>query len=133
MEKDDNNASKLVARHLNLPNHSKQHMAVCGLSLHQGSTKSCKTLEQKFIFQIGSLNPHSVVFHVTMHQPIVQNRFLYNTKQLINQVKRIETRTSIAPNHKAVFLSLKLTRHLHAGPEIGNLVTLYQKTMSMFT
>ena len=29
-----------------------------GLSLHQGSTESCKTLEQKFIFQIGTPNPH---------------------------------------------------------------------------
>ena len=38
--------------------HSNQHMAVCGLSLHQGSTESRKTLEQKFIFQIGTLNPN---------------------------------------------------------------------------
>ena len=47
-------ASKPVARHFNLPNHSKQHMAVCGLSLHLGSSESRKTLEQKFIFQIGN-------------------------------------------------------------------------------
>ena len=60
VEKDDKNASKPVARHFNLPNHSKQHMAVCGLSLHQGSTESRKTLEQKFIFQIGTLNPHGI-------------------------------------------------------------------------
>ena len=60
VEKDENNASKPIARHFNLPNHSKQHMAVCGLSLHQGSTESRKTLEQKFIFQIGNLNPHGI-------------------------------------------------------------------------
>ena len=60
VEKDDKNASKPVARHFNLPNHSKQHMIVCGLSLHQGSTKSRKTLEQKFIFQISTLNPHGI-------------------------------------------------------------------------
>ena len=29
----------------------------CGLSLHLGSSESRKTLEQKFIFQIGTLNP----------------------------------------------------------------------------
>ena len=75
-------ASKPVARHLNLPNHSKQHMVVCGLSLHQGSPESRKTLEQKFIFQIGTVNPHginerfvieliySIVFHVTRYQSI---------------------------------------------------------------
>ena len=60
VEKDDKNASKPVARHLNLPNHSMQHMAVCGLSLHQGHTESRKTLGQKLIFQIGTLNPHGI-------------------------------------------------------------------------
>ncbi|PFX21313.1 hypothetical protein AWC38_SpisGene14225 [Stylophora pistillata] len=30
----DKDTSKPVARHFNLPNHSKQHMAICGLSLH---------------------------------------------------------------------------------------------------
>ena len=60
VEKDDQNASKPVARHFNLPNHSNQHMVVCGLSLHQGSTESRKTLEQKFIFQIGTLNPNGI-------------------------------------------------------------------------
>ena len=60
VEKDDQNASKPVARHFNLPNHSNQHMVVCGLSLHQGSTESRKTVEQKFIFQIGTLNPNGI-------------------------------------------------------------------------
>ena len=60
VSKDDKDASKPVARHFNLPNHSKTHMAVCGLSLHQGSTESHKTLEQRFIFQIGTLNPHGI-------------------------------------------------------------------------
>ena len=60
VERNDKDASKPVARHFNLPNHSKQHMAVCGLSLHLGSSESRKTLEQKFIFQIGTLNPHGI-------------------------------------------------------------------------
>ena len=34
VEKDDKDASKPVARHFNLPNHSKEHMSICGLSLH---------------------------------------------------------------------------------------------------
>ena len=42
VEKDDKNASKLVARHFNLLNHSKQHMVVCGLSLHQETLKAAK-------------------------------------------------------------------------------------------
>ena len=50
VEKDDKNASKPVAKHFNLPNHFNQHMAVCGLSLHQGSTESRKTLEQNIFF-----------------------------------------------------------------------------------
>ena len=68
VEKDDKDASKPVARHFNLPNHSKQHMAVCGLSLHQGSTaESRKTLEQRFIFQIGTLNPHGINEHFSFN------------------------------------------------------------------
>ena len=62
VQKDDKDASKPVARHFNLPNHSKQHMVTRGLSLHQGTTESRKNLEQKFTFQIGTLNPHGVFF-----------------------------------------------------------------------
>ena len=60
VEKNDKDASKPVARHFNLPNHSKKHMAICGLSLHRGTTESRKNLEQKFIFQIGTLNRHGI-------------------------------------------------------------------------
>ena len=38
----------------------QQHMAVFCLSLHLGISESRKTLEQKFIFQIGTLNPHGI-------------------------------------------------------------------------
>jgi len=37
-----------------------QHMAVCGVSLHQGNTESRKTLEQKVIFQIVTPNPNGI-------------------------------------------------------------------------
>jgi len=57
VEKDNQNSSKLVERHLNLPNHCKQHMGVFGISLHQGSMENRKTLEQKFVFQISTLRP----------------------------------------------------------------------------
>ena len=44
------------SRDTNLSNYSKQHMAVCGLSPHQGSTESRKTLRTKiFVFNIGLL------------------------------------------------------------------------------
>ena len=33
---------------------------ICGVSLHLGSSESHKTLEQKFIFQIGILDPHGI-------------------------------------------------------------------------
>ena len=60
IERNDKDASKPVARHFILPNHFKQHMAVFCLSLHLGISESRKTLEQKFIFQIGTLNPHGI-------------------------------------------------------------------------
>ena len=40
VERNDKDASKPVAGYFYLPNHSKQHMAVCGLSLHLGSSES---------------------------------------------------------------------------------------------
>ena len=49
-----------VARHFNLPNHSSSQMTIWGLSLHQGNTEIRKNLERKFIFQIGTLNPHGI-------------------------------------------------------------------------
>ena len=60
VERNDKDGSKPVARHFNLPNHSTQNMAICDLSMHQGNTESRKNLEQKFIFQLGSLNPHGI-------------------------------------------------------------------------
>ena len=42
-------------------------MAICDLSLHQGVTESRKNLEQKLIFQIGTLNPH-----------VINERFSFN-------------------------------------------------------
>ena len=60
VERNDKDASKPAANHFNLPNHSKKHMVVCGLSLHLSSSGSLKTLEQKVIFQIGALNPHGI-------------------------------------------------------------------------
>ena len=49
-ERDDKNASKLIAGHFNLPNYSKQHMAGSGHYLHQGSKEGPNSLEQKIIF-----------------------------------------------------------------------------------
>ena len=39
VERDVKDASKPIVRHLNLPNHSTQHMAVCSLSLHLGNSE----------------------------------------------------------------------------------------------
>jgi len=60
VERSDKDASKPVARHFKLPSHSSQHMTICGLSLRQGNSESRKNLEQNFIFQIGTLNPHGI-------------------------------------------------------------------------
>ena len=45
---------------VNESNHSTQNMAICGLHMHQGNTESRKNLEQKFIFQLSSLNTHGI-------------------------------------------------------------------------
>ena len=55
IQRNDKDASKLVAKHFTLPTYSMQHTAVSGLSLNLGTSESRKTLEQKFIFEIGTL------------------------------------------------------------------------------
>ena len=53
VKRNENCASKPVARHFNLPNHSRYS--------HLGSLESRKTLEPEFIFQIGTLNACGVI------------------------------------------------------------------------
>ena len=60
VERNDKDASEPVSIQFNLPNHSKQHVGICGLSLHLGSSESRKTPDKKIIFQIGTLNPHGI-------------------------------------------------------------------------
>ena len=63
VEKDDKDASKPIGRHFNLHNHSKQRMAICGLSLPQGTIENRKNLEQKFIFQTNAFHSiHAFLF-----------------------------------------------------------------------
>ena len=82
VERNDKDASKPVAKYFNRPNHPKQHIAVCGLSLQLGSSESCE-----FSFEIGTLNPHGInerfsfnyfrlFFCVTIFPPIASLHFL---------------------------------------------------------
>ena len=57
VERNDKDASKPVGRHFNLPNHSRQHMTICGLSLHQGKTESRTNLEKNSFFKSAHLIP----------------------------------------------------------------------------
>ena len=66
-EQNNTDASKPVARYFNLPNHSHHNMTICGLSLHHGNTESRKNLEQKFIFQLGTLSPHGINERLSFH------------------------------------------------------------------
>ena len=62
---------------LDLSNHFKKLMVVYGLSLHLGSSESRKIISEKFIFQIGTLNPHGQVststfqLHFLHRQPAI--------------------------------------------------------------
>ena len=75
VERNDKDAYKPVARHSNLP---KQHVAVCGLSLHLGGSEIRKTLEQKLIFQIGILNPHGINESFSFNIQLIYFCFLVN-------------------------------------------------------
>ena len=81
-EQNSTDASKPVACHFNLPNHSHHNMTICGLYLHHGNTESRKNLEQKLIFQLGTLSPHGInerlipliysQLHVTISSPMAK-------------------------------------------------------------
>lgn len=60
VEKNDKDGSKPVERHFNLSNYATHNMTISGLSLHQENTESHKNLEQKFVFQLGTINPGHV-------------------------------------------------------------------------
>ena len=66
VERNDKDASKPVARHFNLPNHSSQHMMICGLSLHQGDTESRKNLEQKFTVSTNAFHSTNLFLFFTL-------------------------------------------------------------------
>ena len=69
-----NNASKPVIKYFHLPNHSKKLMAICDLSLHLGSSESRKTLEEKFIFHINTLNLHGINERVYIYINILRGK-----------------------------------------------------------
>jgi len=57
-------------------------MAVCDVSLHQENTESPKILGQKFIFQIGTLNPNGINERFSFNQFIQLFFTLPGTNQL---------------------------------------------------
>ena len=52
--------SKPVARHFNLPDHSHEHMEICGIYLHLGNNETRKRKEQRLIFKLGTLAPNGI-------------------------------------------------------------------------
>ena len=52
--------SEPVARHFNLPDHSHEHMEICGIYLHLGNNKTRKRKEQRLIFKLGTLAPNGI-------------------------------------------------------------------------
>ena len=71
-----------VARNFYLPNHSKQHTAFCGLSLHLGSSESRKTIEQKLSSKSALLIPtvSTNAFHST--DPLLFSRHYVPTNSV---------------------------------------------------
>ena len=65
VEKSNTDASKPVARHFNLPNHSHHDMNICGLSLHHGNTESRKNFEKKNLFFNWVCSLHTKLMNVS--------------------------------------------------------------------
>ena len=103
---------KPVAQHLNLPNHSTQNMVICGLSMHQGNTESRKNLEQKFIFQLGSLNPHGINERFSPPLPLLHRKALVSPEEkstpMINPEERVVDTPSMVPDALATPIKSKI-------------------------
>ena len=104
-------------------------MAVCGLFLRLGISRSHKTLEQNFIFQIGTLYPHGIkfilIFLVNMFKPIPWLNFL-QTNNYITYNFSICSSEGLALETSA----LKLFKFTLSTPLIipNYLVTLYHRS-----
>ena len=60
VKKKGSDLSKPVARHFNLPDHSHEHMEICGIYLHLGNNETRKRKEQRLIFKLGTLAPNGI-------------------------------------------------------------------------
>ena len=97
-------------------NHSYNNMAVFGISLHHCNTESRKSLEQKFIFQIGtginerfSLDLFILIFSVTMIPP---KAWLHRSLEY----KPHTTHNSLIHSDEGLTLETSVLEPLYGGP-----------------
>ena len=71
VEKNNTDASKPVARHFNLSNHSHHNNTICGLSLHHGKRKAVKISNKNSFFNLmnASRSTNFSLIHVTISPP----------------------------------------------------------------
>ena len=117
VEKDDKDASKPVTQHFNLPNHSKEHMSICSLSLHQGTTDSRKTPEQRFIFQIGTFNPHGINKCFSLINLLLFSHNLFSTNSIApcSVYKPYTTHNSSIRSDQGLMLETSAFQSLYGG------------------
>ena len=106
--------SSLVARHFNLPNHSKEHMSICGLSLHQGTTDSRKNLEQRFIFQIGTPRHERMLFIQLIYSCFSRNLVSTNSIAPCSVYKPYTTHNSSIRSDEGLTLETSAFQSLHS-------------------
>ena len=116
VERNDKRASKSIARQFNLPNHSKQHKAVLGLSLHLGSSESRKTLEQK-----------NLSFKSALLIPTISTSTFHSTNLFLFSCHYIPT-NSVAP-----FSAYKLSQSTIPPIALTKGVTLETSASKLFT
>ena len=88
-------------------------MAVCGLSLHLGSSESRKTLEQKFIFQIGTLNPHRINERSLRLGHNCRNSLSHWSRTIVNKVidneNDVPCNTTLVTSEKKIIYKINKT------------------------
>ena len=91
-------SSVITSFYIHFTLHCQHNMTICGLSLHHRNTESRKNLQQKFIFQLGTLYPPEIInashstniftnscHHISTNcKPPPHSHLTYNTPQFLN-------------------------------------------------
>ena len=90
-------------------------MAVCGRSLHQGTPERRKTLEQKIVFQIGTINPQCMNEHFLLSLLFFTLSCANQSRSFIFKYINHTTHNSLIRSDEGLTLQMSVFESLNGG------------------